>query len=298
MERKTRKQPTAILTGDWHLRDDQPTCRTDDFQSAQWNKVMQIVELQDTYDCPVWHSGDLFHHWKPSPYLLACALEYLPANFHTIYGNHDLPAHNIDLAYKCGINVLAKAERLTVMEGTHWGQEPKSIQSIYLDEVHWLPKTRPFLVYHVMTFQGKKPWPGCTDPKSSALLKKYPQYDLILTGHNHQTFVEEYEGRLLVNPGSLTRQEADKEDHKPCVFLYYAETNTVEQVFLPFEDNVISREHLDKKEERDGRINAFVSRLDTGWGGALSFEDNLTKMMQENKIRESVKEIINKAVEL
>ena len=59
--KQTQTNIDAILTGDWHLREDTPICRTDDFQTAQWEKVRIISDLQKKYNCPVIHSGDLFH---------------------------------------------------------------------------------------------------------------------------------------------------------------------------------------------------------------------------------------------
>ena len=69
------KTPDAILTADWHLRDDVPVCRTDDYWAAQWTKIEFIVDLANEYDCPIYNAGDIFHKWKASPYLL----------YHTIY---------------------------------------------------------------------------------------------------------------------------------------------------------------------------------------------------------------------
>jgi len=121
---KTRKkEPDAILTADWHLREDTPTCRTDDFWEAQWNKVDQICQLQVKYnDCPILHAGDLFDHWKPSPFLLSTALLYLPEigrEFWTIYGNHDLPNHSIELAKKTGMMTLVNALAIEILPGCH-----------------------------------------------------------------------------------------------------------------------------------------------------------------------------------
>ena len=149
-----------------------------------------------------------------------------------------------------------------------------------------------------MTFPaGNPPWPGCEDPTAEEILDKYPQFDLIVTGHNHKTFVVEKEGRLLVNPGSLTRQTADQADHHPCVFLWYAEDNTVEEVSIPHEEGVISREHIEKKERRDGRIEEFISRLSAEYDVGLSFEENLARFEEKNKVRQSVMEIIRRAIE-
>ena len=81
---------------DPHLRDSIPTCREEEeFQEAQWNKMDFIKALQVKHDCVVLCGGDFFHHWKASPWLLSKTIEHLPARFHTIYGQHDLPQHNI-----------------------------------------------------------------------------------------------------------------------------------------------------------------------------------------------------------
>jgi len=282
----------AILTGDWHLREDTPVCRTDDFQTAQWKKVQIISDLQKKYNCQVIHSGDLFHHWKPSPWLLSKAMEYLPDNFQTIYGNHDLPQHNIELENKTGVYNLYKAGRLEILGGVHWLENPElsTYPSIEI-------KGRSVLVYHIMTYQGKKPWPGCTDPMGAALLRKYPEYDLILTGHNHIPFVETYKDRLLVNPGSLTRQFADQIDHRPRVYLYNAKENTATPYYLPIEEGVVTREHLQTEEQRNIRIEAFISRLNDNWESSLSYEANLESFFASNQIRQSVKDIIYKSME-
>lgn len=292
---KQNKRPSAILCGDFHLREDQPVCRTDDHETAQWIKVDFIKALQKKYNCPVLHSGDLFNHWKPSPHLLSKTIEHLPEQFWTIYGNHDQPQHNMELVYKSGIRTLFKAGKLKIFPGVHWGTFPETYKQLRVEQTEI--KGKKILVYHIMTYQAKTPWPGCIDPMAGKLLRKYPEYDLILTGHNHKSFVEHYEGRLLVNPGSLTRHDADQINHKPRVYLWYAETNTVKPVYLPIEDNVISREHIERKEERDGRIEAFISQLDSEWEAEISFEENLKRFFSHNKIRDSVKDIVMNSIE-
>jgi len=289
---KQNKNPSAILAADFHLREDQPICRTDNHETAQWIKVDFIKALQKKHGCPVFHSGDLFNHWKPSPYLLSKTIEHLPDQFWSILGNHDLPQHNLKLVYKCGVYTLLKAGKLNLLNSTHWGELP--IKGEYSWRVY---KDRKILVWHVMTYQAKTPWPGCVDPMAGKLLRKYPEYDLILTGHNHKSFVEQYEGRLLVNPGSLTRLNADQINHKPRVYLWYAETNTVEPVYLPIKDNVISREHIEKKEERNERIEAFISQLDNEWEADVSFEENLERFFKTNNIQQSVTDIVMKSIE-
>ena len=107
----------------------------------------------------------------------------------------------------------------------------------------------------------------------------------------------EKENRLLVNPGSLTRQTADQVDHHPCVFLWYAEDNTVEKIIIPHEENVISREHIEKVQERDERIQRFITQLNVEYQVGLSFEENLEIFEEKNKVDRNVMEIIRRAIE-
>ena len=287
------KCPSAILCADFHIREDVPVCRTDDFLTAQWEKVDFISDFQKKYNCPVLHAGDVFEtknpvmSWKPSPYLLTMAIKRFPKQLCIVYGNHDLPQHSIEQSEKSGVETLRAAETLYILDGCHWEQVPKKKSYTFASD----PDLK-ILIWHVMTYVGKSPWPGCTDLTAKQILEKYPQFDLILTGHNHKTFVEELDGRLLVNPGSLTRQDADQEDHEPCIYLWYSETNTVEQVLLPYSKGVISREHIDAPQERKERMQAYIERMNLEWKAGLSFKDNLEVHFRENKIPRKIKEKI------
>lgn len=289
---KTKKKLSvdAILTSDWHLREDQPTCRTDDFVEAQWNKVRQVRELADKYTCDVYHAGDLFHHWKPSPALLTRCIQELPKQFYTVYGNHDLPQHSMELAYKSGITTLIEAGKINMLGSGHWNDEPEKPNVIITG--------RKIFVWHKMVWSGKPPYPGAEkEAEGHSLLRKYPQFDLILTGDNHQQFVCKEDGRLLVNPGCLSRQTAAFADFRPAVWLYNAEKNKVKPYYLDITQDVVSRVHIEKKAERDERIEAFVGRLGTDWEAGLDFEENLKRFGQENKITQPVMEICYKAME-
>jgi len=290
---KYNKKPDAIFTSDFHLREDTPTCFTGDFQAEQWGAVQTIFDLQTKYDCPVIHAGDLFHHWKPSPWLLSMAIQYLPKQFYTIYGQHDLPQHNLDLVDKCGIYTLYKASRLQILPWCHYGQDP-SICKNYKGSMDIGDPS--VLVWHHLTYLSK-PFPGAEGGMAAGILRKYPQFDLIVTGDNHQSFTVEYKGRRLVNPGNITRQTADQVDFKPRVALWYADTNTIEWVNLPIQEGVITREHIAVKEERNARIDAFISRLDGEYKTGVSFEENLEGFFRVNRIRESVKQVIYKSME-
>lgn len=112
-----KKSPNAILSADIHLSESPPISRTDNYLETQSKKLKFLRELQAKYKCPVLDAGDIFSHWKPSPWLLSKAHAELPDNLYTIPGNHDLPEHSIKLYYKSGLAVLEEVGTLTVFPG-------------------------------------------------------------------------------------------------------------------------------------------------------------------------------------
>ncbi len=282
------KEVDAIFVSDMHFREDTPVCRTDDFYQAQFIKLRFLSDLQKKYDCPILHPGDFFNHWKPSPELLTKVIREMPDQFYSVFGNHDLPQHNLDLKDKAGLQVLIEAGKVILLESGNWGQ--------IVTEPSIVIKGRKILVQHIFTFDGGIPWPGCTAPGAASLLKKLKEFDTIVTGDNHKPFVVRQGGRLLVNPGSFMRQTADQIDYEPAVWLWNAEKNDVFEVFLPVEKGVITREHLEQGEERDARIEAFISGLDEDWAVELDFVQNLKRFENTNNVRKSVMEIIYEAV--
>ena len=291
------KDVSAILAADLHLREDQPICRTDDYFLAQERKIKYIKELQIKYKVPVLISGDIFHHWKPSPFLLAWALKNLPDNIICIPGQHDLPQHQIDLIYKSGLGVLERAGKIQLITNSF-----KFVQCNGFNVNGFPFGTKPFaavrdvVIWHNLVWTGKTPWPGCEDPNADDVLDSYPNANLILTGDNHKQFIVKRNNQILVNPGSMMRMSADQDTHIPCVFLWSKKLNLVESVPLPIDLGVINREHIEEKEIRDKRINAFISRLSNSGEIGLSFEGNLNKFISANTLHKEVISIINQVV--
>ncbi len=296
MERIKVNKPTIIFCSDLHFREDTPTCWTGDFQKEQWDSIDYISKLQQRWNIPVVSAGDILHVWKSSPWLLSMIMKHIPAKFFSCIGQHDLPQHSLSLLDKSGFGTLRESGYIKTAEDwdldidihfCHWGEEPK----IDLDK-----RRKHILVWHHLTYLTK-PFPGAEGGMAEGLLRKYSMYDLICTGDCHQSFTVEYQGRRLVNPGNLTRQTADQADFQPRVALWYSEDNSIEWVNLPIQKDVISREHLAVKEERDARIDAFVSSLDGDYKTEMSFEQNLESFFQVNTVRDSVKNIIYRSLD-
>lgn len=278
----------AILVGDMHITESQPKCRTDNFWDSQWEVVKFISDLQKKYNCKVLCSGDVFDHWKPSPYLLSYCIRYFPKNMYAIYGNHDLPQHNLDLYEKTGLNALAEANKIDIWNGCHWRQTPEKNMVFDLDRIK-------ILMWHVMVWHKEKPYPNSTDPNTYRLIRKNPGYDVILTGHNHKPFTAKKDNTILVNPGSITRQTADQTD-RPRVYLLHSDIS-IKKVYLPEPDNCITRDHLEKQKEKEKRFESFISTLNEDWEETLNYSQNLERFFAANNTPDSIKKIIYKSID-
>lgn len=301
------KNVTAIITADIGLQEGQPVCRLDNYWEAQARKIKWLADLERKYDCPILDGGDLTEHWKASPFLLQWAIQNLPDGIITTCGNHDLPAHNLDLYEKSGLAVLEAAGKIDVLFDEPSGLPMKN-NKVLIHPFTWGSELSPLdkkyvrddvvnvALVHAMTYIERS-FPGCKDPHALSLLKQMSGYQLIIIGHNHNQFTIEKDGRKLISPGSLTRTTADQADYKPCVFLWDAETNELEAVPVPIEEGVISREHIDVMDRKDERLDAFVSRLSGEMEIGLSFNDNLEQYFSTHRVRQGVQDMVWESAE-
>lgn len=288
-----------LFTADIHLRDDTPKCRTDDFLSAQWDKIEQVKALCKKHDAVWIDAGDLLHKSRPSLGLLSQAICNLKMDrpIRTVPGNHDQPYHNMNKMAESGLGVLEAAGVIKYLyQDVPWQCLDWTIYSCAYGEDIPVPEgdTHNVLVYHGMVFQNKyEMLPGVSGDTAKGLLKKAKGYDVIVTGHNHQAFDIRVGDRMLINVGCLTRQSADFMDYTPQIVLLY-NNGKVTRIPLSCKKNVVSRQHLEAAEKKEEEMNAFVEGLKDVEQASLSFETNvdivLNKMDATKLVREKVKE--------
>jgi len=297
---------SAILSADWHIRSDRPVCRTDDYMKAQMNKLQFIYNLSLQHLCPIIVAGDFGHRpvWGDKLLNWFMDFDFYKAKVVTIAGQHDLPNHRLDKWEEAGLGVLSKSMANFRVMTNDFNYDDK----IQIHEFPYGKKIQGFtesarkinvaLVHQmVIKSQDEKLWFDQKADHAKRLLRKFPCYDLIVSGDNHQSFTVEHEGRLLVNAGSLMRMSANQIDHKPSVYLWYAEDNTVKRVYLPIEEDVIDRSHIDIAKKRNGRIDSFVNRLNEAYDIDFNFEKNLEEFFTKNKVNDKTKEKIWESLE-
>lgn len=285
------KTPIAILTADIHARNTAPRCRKDDFMAAQCRKL-EWIRANMPEGVPWLDAGDLFHSWKSAPETEIMLLEVLNGiEFYSIPGNHEIPYHNQNRLTQSSFQVLCaagviKTEKMAPCPSGFYAAAWISISGVSV------------LILHGMVWPDTPIMSGIDGISALDLMRAYSDFDVdvILTGHNHQTFVVEQEGRILVNPGSIMRSAIDQIDHKPCVFILY-DDKTVEQVFIPIEDDVFAEDVYQKQHDHADRLQAFLERVQDTEGFSESFEKNLDVYCQRNNVGEEVRKEISRALE-
>lgn len=299
-----------ILTADWHLSDKTPICRRDNYQEMMGRKLSFINRIQCEYkgEIPlILHAGDLFDTWKSSHFLVSWAIRHLPQNITTIPGNHEIPGHNINFYKKTNLNVLETAKKIIVI----YEDDPKQYVISFdglsiigfpygyfsLEKLKTCDTKYPYiLMIHEMFLHPM-------DKRRAFIQEFMPIDDLlnslpemcvgVLAGHNHSTIIRTgINGKWFLNPGSIFRMDADQIDHIPTIFLYDLQKNEITPVEIPHEKDAVSREHIEKMQVKDERINSFVNRVNTNYTKTLSFEDNMEQFFLKNKTRKPIQEII------
>jgi DNA repair exonuclease SbcCD nuclease subunit len=317
-----KKLADAILGADLHIRPGKPQSRIDDFQKAMWTKFEFILSLSVENDfCPILFAGDLGQESEWPNWLLRKFLSTLlkasplkPIELIVIPGQHDLPNHNLSLWKKSGLGVLEIKDSITLLYSDNQNHTDLtrftfSGHSKYNQfYIHPFPYGQPIknclqckqkgrqfysvaMAHDLILAKEGRGWEQGKGLNGISLLKQFPEYDLILTGDNHKSFVLEHQGRLLVNPGSMMRSAADQIDHQPRVYLWYADEKRVEIAYLPIEKEVLSRERIEKQEEKERRMQAFVESIKPG-EIKIKFEENMKIHLRENPASPEVEQKI------
>lgn len=223
-----------LILGDIHFRSSTPQSRGDDYVGNLFDKMGQAIKIAVEQECEYMVvPGDAFDVATPPLWLIRRVIrEFRNHKVLCCLGQHDQRYHQGDRA-NTPIGVLEAAGSLSVLHnkipfvagnvifyGASWGQEIPIPRASSATKI---------LVTHRMVIKDKTLWPGQEDyAKAGALLRKYP-YDLMITGDNHNFFIEKSGDRYLVNCGSLMRANADQRKHHPTVVVYDTETREVEQ---------------------------------------------------------------------
>lgn len=287
-----------VMYGDMHLRSTVPEARLDDYLA---NQDAVLKWLRETFSDHI-HlcSGDVFHlaRERSEPLTFAYEMARKLPEMHGVWGNHDLLYHSPEMKHKTTLGImelinkfhsLPSGEPLVFAEddafgpvrvyGFHYGEEITHNKNYR--------KGTSIAIYHGMVLDEENA--HVKGLMGRDILNEFPEYDIILTGDNHKQFVIADDSRVLINPGSLKRDNADQVDHVPFVFTYDSETNKVDKFSVPIENDILDREHIEIKEQRDERLEKLSERFQEAKDITLDFYDNVMSYLESNEVRDETK---------
>lgn len=297
-----------ILLSDLHLLWDKPKARLDDARATQLNKLEYVLEWADAYKCVVLQAGDFFDSARSFRVLdqtIRLLNKYRQVKIYTIYGQHDTYLYNEESRSYTSLGILAAAGLVEILGSTCWhiGDKGKGVAVWGTSYGANIPKVEGWqlnvkvLVIHKEISNGPI-WAGERDYTEAAkFLELYKEYDLILCGDAHQKFLHKKGKRVICNTGPLLRREASIEmmEHKPGFWVYETENCSTKWVEIPHKpaDEVLSREHIEDKQEANEMLQAFIQAIKTGGQKGLSLQDNLLRLMQDNDIEPEVRILLS-----
>ena len=258
-----------LLTGDWHIDNNKPGRRTDDYWNTVKNKISFILHLAVEEKAVILQPGDFFNSHKASDFLkryMIQKMRNLNITVLTVFGQHDLRYHSSNIK-NTPLGVLQAAGVVDILDfdpidytgvsvyGASWWEEiPKLIDT----------QRTNILVTHKMIIKDEKLWEGQEDATMGNILLKSSGFDLILSGDNHSHFtISTKTGKHLVNCGSLLRTAIDQSDHVPTVYIYDTVKKTITPHVVPHKpfSEVFDLSKYEAEKERDEKLEAFLTRM-------------------------------------
>lgn len=262
-----------MCLSDMHLRASNPENRIDDFPGVQFEKVNWILEYAEQNKIEyILDAGDIFHTANQPYSLVQLYIRlFLTARIKGIKhlavpGQHDMRFHSQDLTN----TPFAVLEAAGVID--RLGSDPYFLS----EDIHVygagfeeeIPKVEDTDAYNILVTHRlvvhEKLWTGQEgEEKANILLLKNPDYDLIVSGDNHQTLWSECDGGILINSGSLMRSKTDQVDHKPCFFLVDTDSHTYNQIYIPVRESsrVFNLDKVEQKKSESKELDAFIEDL-------------------------------------
>ena len=292
-----------IITGDWHIRSSNPENRIDNYEETLWEKLNFICNQEGLL---VLQPGDIFDGPIQSNQLMVRLLKFFNekkyfknkvtfSDFGILCcrGQHDLRYRN---AGNTALDVLAEGGPIKILSDVPYVKEEIHFYgSSFNEEIPEINDESAFniLVTHRMIIE-EKIWEGQTDYIWANVLLRTTGFALIISGDNHKGFIVPYKNKLLVNCGSLLRSSKDQFDHKPFIVIYDTDTRKYEKIFIPIKpaSEVFDMEKIEREEEKNEKLEAFIQGLSEHKEIGLDFQANLFSYMKFNEIEEKVQTIV------
>lgn len=300
----------VLTLADIHIRDTAPRTRTDNFPETLFSKFSWCLELARKEKCDaILIAGDIFHSVRTSYESIAKFIQIVKEHnknnhspkIYLIAGQHDLRNHTVDIK-NTPLAILNKTNVISILKnkepyiydnsdiyGCGWKEEiPKVIDK----------KRFNILVLHRMVVESNVLFPGQTNLIKAEDLLKDNDFDLIISGDNHQHFISSYNGKYLINCGSLMRSNSNQINHHPKCVIFDTTLRTMHIYDIPVQPyNIVfdlDKVEKDKKVKEDNlAAGRFVDLLSNNQEEfSFNFVNNIEKTIKEESIKSEISDFL------
>jgi DNA repair exonuclease SbcCD nuclease subunit len=308
------------ILGDTQFTNKAPQRRVDNYFQTQMRKFGQALTIFEENRCScIVQPGDFFDSPGVSNRVKSYVISLLNACFksgfvafdkiYCCWGQHDVTGHSKYTLPNSSLAVLEAAEVVKILS-----EEPVVVGRVSEDDGtrvclygagfgEDIPEPYEdcynILVTHRMI--GDRPlWPGQELVGPRNFLREHPGYNLCICGDYHYRFVEQWNGRTIVNVGALVRKTISEYDlkHKPAVGVFDTSNNSLKIFELEVElvEKVFDLSREVKKQD-NSILAELVEKLKQGSGKLLGWKHILSKALDERRSSSDVREIVDKTLE-
>ena len=288
-----------LIVGDVHFRTTQPISRLGNISEDFENKFLQIREIivAKSVDYVI-VTGDIFHRAKTNNEALLLAkkcFEQLEIPIYSVIGNHDMIGNTITEHRNSSFELLdLLVDNFSILGDRIIGKDGENVNVIgnnygVNDFTLGLKKYDNFInigVFHSMITEG----PTMFDSINAHEINT--EYDIVISGHNHNKVFVNYDNKIVYNPGALMRLTAVKEDRERQVSVglltVLDNKYSIDEILLKItpEEDVFDIKEDNKKQEI--LTEKIVSILNDHIGKIQSVDDIINTIATSEKISSNI----------
>lgn len=307
------------VLGDLHLTSHNPERRKDNYLDTAFIKLVQALEAFKRNECfHIFQVGDFFDSPQVSRSVDARVIrllnEYPEMKFYCCYGQHDIFGHSkstlpnspLSVLESAGLLKIANENPITLGNCNFWScNSDVDVYGASFGEGIPTPSYSHhfnILITH-RQIGNRQLWPGQELENPRCFLREHPDYNIVLCGDYHYSFVDKLQKQIILNPGALMRQSiTDIESGlKPAAYIVYTDTNTLDylRIDLPFQkaEDIFD---LTKKEQSKNSeaLNKLIEDLrNSSLKNKRDWKRILLKVQEEKQASQKSVSFINEAME-